>query len=88
MFHISRQIVSGKLRQETSAGLHSTGPAVVFAGLMKGSMRFISGVEKARRKYGKPRFEKSYSADWGSVYILQKIYSSESYDSAQVNEIQ
>lgn len=59
ILHISLQIVSGKLRQETFAGLHSTGPAVVFAGLMKGSMRFTSGVEKARRKYGKLRFEKS-----------------------------
>lgn len=72
MLILSLQIVSGKLRRATFVGPHSTGPAVVFAGLMKGSMRFTSVVGKVRMKYGNPLFEnlEASTVQNQEVYIL------------------
>lgn len=46
--------MNGRLKQATSVLLHLTGAAVGFAGLLKGSKRFIGDVEKARMPYGLP----------------------------------
>lgn len=84
------QIVSGKLRQATFVGPHLTGPAVVFAGLMKGSSRFTSVVGKKRMICGKPLSEKpkgTSSLDWRGMDTREYSSGIIIFYFAHVNEI-
>ncbi|KAF3451726.1 hypothetical protein FNV43_RR07822 [Rhamnella rubrinervis] len=50
--YLPAQIVSGRLRQATFALLHLIGDAAGYAGLLRGSWKFISAVAKTGMHYG------------------------------------